>query len=122
MPRGGIKKSTWKKGEKPPVKRPKGSKNKKTLLKEALGLKSWDQLKEFVESNGIEKCILEIQKLRGAAYVYAFLSLTEYVKPKLARTEVKVDPESEVHVNVSEKLTYEQLYQLKYGHAPKKKK
>lgn len=120
MPRGGKRTTTWKKGQKPPVKKPKGAKNKRTILKEALGLKNWDQLKGFIESNGIEKCVKEIGKLRGASYVYAFIALTEFVKPKLNRTEVTGDPDKPVQVNVSENLTYEQLYQLKYGHPPKK--
>jgi hypothetical protein len=120
MPRGGKRSSTWEKGKKPPVKRPKGSKNKRTILKEAIGLKNWDQLKGFVETHGLEKCIKELSKMKAGSYVYAFLALTEFVKPKLARTEVAGDPDQPVQVNVSENLTYEQLYQLKYGHPPKK--
>lgn len=121
MPRGGKRTTTWKKGEKPPVKKPKGAKNKRTLLKEAIGLKNWDELKTFVETNGVEKCIKELGKMKAGAYVYAFLALTEFVKPKLARTEVAGDPEKPVQVNLAENLTFEQLYELKYGRRPKAK-
>lgn len=119
MPRGGVRKTTWKKGEKPPVKKPKGAKNKRTILKEAIGLKNWDELEKFIETNGIEKCVKELQKLSRANYVYAFLALTEYVKPKLARTEVAGDKDKPLQMNVTENLTFEQLYELKYGHPPK---
>jgi hypothetical protein len=98
MPRGGIKKSTWKKGEKPPVQRPKGSKNKRTLIKEAIGIKNWNELTSFVENNGIEKCVKELTKLKGRSYVYAFMALTEFVKPKLARTELVGDPDKPIQV------------------------
>ena len=89
-------------------------------LQEALQVE--DMLKDFVETNGVEKCVKELSKMKAGSYVYAFLALTEFVKPKLARTEVTGDPDNPVQVNVSESLTYEQLYQLKYGHPPKNKK
>lgn len=89
-------KSTWPKGQRPPVQRPKGSKNKKTLLKEAAGLSSWDKFKQFIENEGVEKCIQEINKLKGNQYLIAYGSLMEFVKPKLARTELSGDLKHEV--------------------------
>ena len=112
MPRGGIKKSTWKKGEKPPVQRPKGSKNKRTILKEAIGVKNWGELLAFVEAHGIEKCVKELQKMKGRSYVYAFMALTEFVKPKLARTEHVGDPDKPIKVEFDlKKLSKEELRQ-----------
>jgi hypothetical protein len=85
--RGGRRSSTWPKGEKPKYVRQKGSKNKKTLVKEALGLTGWDALKEFIEGKGAEKLIVEMKKLNGKTYVNAMQAMSEYVKPKLRRVD-----------------------------------
>lgn len=96
MPRGGRTKATWPKGQKPPVKKPKGAKNKRTLLKEAIGIDNWAQLQSFIETHGIKKCVQEIQKLSGKDFVSSFTQLTEFVKPKLARTEVLADVKTDI--------------------------
>lgn len=83
--------ATWPKGQRPPVQRPKGSKNKKTLAREAAGVANWGQLKEWAETKGIEECVKKMKRLRGASYVAAYTKLLEYVKPKLARQEVVGD-------------------------------
>lgn len=98
-------KATWKKGEKPPVHKPKGRKNNKTILKEKLGIKNWAELQGFIETHGIEKAITELQKLKGKEFVTAFTSLTEFVKPKLARTEVLADVKTDITWN--ETKTYD---------------
>lgn len=97
--------TTWKKGEKPPVQRPKGRKNNKTLLKEAMGVNSWADLQGWVEGAGIQQAIGELSKLKGKAFVDAYSKLTEYVKPKLQRTEVLNSGSMELHFH--EEKTYE---------------
>jgi hypothetical protein len=87
--RGGKRTTSWKPGQAPSKK--KGTKNKRTVLKETIGLKSWDELTAFIEGKGVSKCVNELFKLKGSAYVYAYLTLTEYVKPKLARKELVGD-------------------------------
>lgn len=87
---------TWPKGQKPPYKKPKGAKSKKTLIKERLGIKNWSELQGFMEGPGIEKAIAELQKLKGKDYMIAYTSLTEFVKPKLARTEVLADLKTDI--------------------------
>lgn len=84
--RGGKRSSAWKPGESPVMK--KGTKHKKTILKEKLGLKNWNGLVKYIETEGATKLIEEVKKLRGRDFVIAINSLAEYVKPKLARTEV----------------------------------
>jgi hypothetical protein len=91
MPRGGRRSSTWPKGKKPPVKRPKGALNKKTILKRAVGLQNWEGLKTFLETKGSTKMIKEIQKLKGKDYVHAVHAMMEYVKPKLTRVDGKLN-------------------------------
>lgn len=88
--RGGKRSTTWPKGQKSPTHRPKGAKGKKTIIKEALGLKGWDSLKQFVEGDGAEKMVREMKKLKGKSYVYAMQAIAEFVKPKLSRVDAKV--------------------------------
>lgn len=71
--------------------KPKGAKHQRTKLKEALGIKNWEQLKDYVEGKGLEKCIDELQKQKGGDFIYAYLTLAEFVKPKLARTTIVGD-------------------------------
>lgn len=88
--RGGIRSTSFKKGSNP-IKA-KGTKHKKTILKEAIGLKNWDSLKEFIEGKGAGKLVTEMNKLTGRNYVIAYSTLAEFVKPKLARTTLEGDP------------------------------
>ena len=61
--------------------RPKGSKNKKTVLMDAF-------IKNIV-NEGQAKFHEELSKLSGTAYLDRYMQLIEYVTPKLARQEVK---------------------------------
>lgn len=115
--RGGKTSTTWKKGQNPTM--PKGTKQKKTVLKESIGLKNWDQLKSFIEKEGAEKLVTEISKLNGKDYVIAYGMLAEYVKPKLNRVTLEGNPDKPIQVNTQlANLSFEQLYQLKYGKKP----
>lgn len=91
MGRGGKRSTTWPKGQKPPVKRLKGSLGKKTLVKKAVGLENWDGLKNYLETKGSTKMIKEIQKLQGKDFVTAMHAMMEYVKPKLTRVDGKLN-------------------------------
>lgn len=76
-------------------------------------------LKEFlveISEKGKDKMWEELQKLQGKDYVHSYLTMLEYVRPKLARTELANDQESPLF---EKNLTYEQLYELKYGRKPK---
>lgn len=65
--------------------KPKGAKSKKTLVLDAFAA--------HVVEGGMEKFMKELNTLKGSAYVMAYMSIFEYVKPKLARSEVNVDGE-----------------------------
>ncbi len=80
--------------------KPKGAKNRSTRIKEAVGVENWEQLKEYVESKGVQKCIQELQKQKGGRFIYAFLALTEFVKPKLTRMKVEGDKDNPIHVTI----------------------
>jgi hypothetical protein len=49
------------------------------------------KLKEFlvfIADNGKEKMWDEMQKLKGQQFVYAYLTMLEYVQPKLSRADL----------------------------------
>lgn len=97
MPAGGKRSTTWKPGTNPTRK--KGSKARKTQVKEALGLKNWAGFKDYIENEGATKLIQEMKKLKGKDFVIAFQAMTEFVKPKLARQEVKAEIDTTVTQN-----------------------
>lgn len=70
----------------------KGTKQKKTVLKESLGLTNWSKLRSFVENEGAEKLVTEMLNLNGKDFINAYTSLAEFVKPKLQRTTLLGDP------------------------------
>ena len=96
MPRGGRRSSTWKPGENP-VKQ-KGQKHRKTKLKEALGLENWAGVQKYIEGEGATKLVQEMMKLKGRNFVIAYQAMTEFVKPKLARQEVKAEIDETVTI------------------------
>jgi hypothetical protein len=59
--------------------RAKESKNKKTLVLDAFA-------KTIIEG-GMEKFHTELMSLKGALFVNSFMSIFEYVQPKLQRSE-----------------------------------
>ena len=65
--------------------KPKGAKSKKTLVLDAFAT--------HVVEGGMDKFMKELNTLKGASYVMAFMSIFEYVKPKLARVDGKIDGE-----------------------------
>lgn len=73
----------FEKGKQKTGGRKKGAANKKTALLDAFA--------QTVCEGGVEKFKTELKKLKGKQYVDAYLMLFEYVKPKLSRTEAKVE-------------------------------
>ncbi len=68
--------------------RGKGVSNKKTMLLDAFA--------KSVCEGGSDKFQKELMKLGGKDFVYAYLTLFEYVIPKLSRTEAKVEVKDSV--------------------------
>ena len=68
--------------------REKGTPNKRTLI--------IDTFAKSICEGGMDKFEKELNELEGKDYVSAFLSLFEYVKPKLSRMEMKADVETTV--------------------------
>lgn len=60
--------------------KPKGAKSSKTLV--------LDTFAKHVVEGGMDKFQEELMKLSGKDFVYAYATFFEYVKPKLARTEL----------------------------------
>jgi hypothetical protein len=90
--------TTWAKGEKPPVQKPKGSKHKRTIMKEMLGVKSWSEVQEFLETKGVIRYLEELDKMKGKDYTTAFTALAEFFRPKLARSATELSSNSKITI------------------------
>lgn len=85
------------KGQKKLGGKVKGTPNKKTLILETFA--------QTIVEGGMEKFLDELMKLKGSEFIYSYMTLFEYVKPKLARVESKVDS----NVNMQGSLTIQVL-------------
>lgn len=86
--RGGIRSTSFKKGQNPTRK--KGAKSRSTKVKEKMGLTGWERLCNYILTDGADKYVEEMQKLKGKDFHVAYNALTEFVKPKLTRQEMSV--------------------------------
>lgn len=83
-----------------PNGRPVGSRNKKT--------EQWQVFAEYCLNGGLEKFQEELEKLEGKDYVSAFISILEFHKPKLARSEMKLEGDLKQTVNHKTSFTIKQ--------------
>lgn len=74
---------------KPGQGKSKGAKAKKTLLKEKVGISTWEQMGQWLLNEGMERYKKEMVKLTGKDFIYAHTTLMEYFKPKLNRTTLE---------------------------------
>lgn len=86
----------FEKGNKSGKGRPKGFKNKKTLLLE--------NFVEVIVKEGMNKFRKELNTLTGKDYVQAYTTFLEYHKPKLSRSTVNLA--GNVHIS-EEPIVYE---------------
>ena len=77
--------------------KPPGTKHRRTVVKDKLGLSSWEKMTEYILTDGINKYIHELSTLRGKDYIVCFDQILEYVKPKLTRSQVEVN--ANVHID-----------------------
>lgn len=76
--------TSFKPGERP-TGRAKGTKNKSTVLKQTIGINTWQQLEAYLITEGAARLIQSLEELDSVQYVKAYVALMEYFKPKLAR-------------------------------------
>lgn len=81
----------------------KGSLQKKTIVKQRVGIDNWNQLAGFIEGAGLKRYVQELQGMNGKDYTTAFNAISEFVKPKLSRTEVLADIKTDIHWNETKK-------------------
>lgn len=72
--------------------KPKGP-NKRTLILNTFA--------ETIVTEGTDRFNEELSKLKGKDYVYAFMNLMEYVKPKLQRVTMQGDPDNPISINIT---------------------
>lgn len=78
-----------------------GATHKKTKVKQAIGLDNWQNFCNYVVTNGVDKLIDEMNKLKGKDFVIAFSALIEFVKPKLSRTTLEGDKEVPIEIFIN---------------------
>lgn len=66
--------------------KPKGAKHEKTLLKEKVGLTTWETMGDWLLNEGLDRYKAEMLTLKGKDFIFAHNTLVEYFKPKLNRT------------------------------------
>jgi hypothetical protein len=71
----------FKKGNKLSKGKPPGTKNKKTT--------QWETFSEYCIKGGLAKFKSELNKLKGKEFVNAYLTLLEFHKPKLSRSQLE---------------------------------
>lgn len=69
--------------------KPKGAKSNKTIVKEQIGLSTWESMAQWLVNEGLDRYKEQLQNLKGKDYVYAHTTLMEYFKPKLNRTTLE---------------------------------
>jgi hypothetical protein len=84
-----------------PTGRAKGTKNKKTELRESIGVDNWQQVEHYLTTEGAAKLIDSLRELRPGQYVYAYTALLEYFRPKLSRQQLSAEPDTEVTITMN---------------------
>jgi hypothetical protein len=82
--------------------RPKGTPNKKTLVLETF-------CQDIIEG-GIDRfnqAMTTLAETNPPKYIDSYLQLLEYVKPKLARSDVNLNAKGEMTIKFEETKTYE---------------
>ena len=69
--------------------RPRGSRNKKTEL--------WEKLGDYLTNEGAEKAIEILEKSDDKMFVGIYDKWLEYFKPKLQRTEGKIEVDANIN-------------------------
>ena len=80
--------------------KPKGAKNESTLIKEKVGLSTWETMGEWLLNEGLDRYKIEMEKLKGKDYIFFFITLVEYFKPKLNRTTHEGTINTNTHITV----------------------
>lgn len=86
-----------------PTGRAKGTKNKRTQLREAIGMESWQAIETYLTTEGAGKLIDSMRELRPNQYVIAYTGLLEYFRPKLSRQQLAAEG-GEVEIQVTMNL------------------
>lgn len=91
--------------------KPRGAVSEKTKMWEALG--------KMITEGGAERALNFLEKVDDETFMKYYLMLLEYFKPKLQRSDITSNEKPQP--SPFEGMTYEQLYELKYGRRPDKR-
>jgi hypothetical protein len=68
-----------------------GSKHKQTMIKEKMGLDSWQKMAEYMVTDGLNKYIYELGNLKGKDYIVCYEMLLKYVRPSLQKSQIDLN-------------------------------
>ena len=74
-----------------------GVKHKGTIIKEKMGLDSWQRMADYMVTDGLNKYIYELGNLKGKDYIVCYEMLLKYVKPSLQKSQV--DLNANLHID-----------------------
>lgn len=64
-------------------------------LREAIAVNDWKQLKLYMSTLGIQRYMMELDKLEGKDYITAFMAILPFVKGKIANVDAFAEDEEE---------------------------
>ena len=77
--------------------KPKGARSERVIL--------WEQLKDYVVSEGAERAMQAMQSLDDEQFLEAYMKMLEYFKPKQARvSHVGEEGASPIQIVISDKI------------------
>lgn len=79
-------------------------KKRKTIVKESVGLESWESIQDYLLTKGAKKFIDSIHALNDRAFAFTYLQAMEYFKPKLSRTELTGKEGEDLQVSFTETI------------------
>jgi hypothetical protein len=68
-----------------------GAKHKQTIIKEKMGLDSWQKMADYMVTDGLNKYIYELGNLKGKDYIVCYEMLLKYVRPSLQKSQIDLN-------------------------------
>jgi hypothetical protein len=68
-----------------------GAKHKQTIIKEKMGLDSWQKMTDYMVTDGLNKYIYELGNLKGKDYIVCYEMLLKYVRPSLQKSQIDLN-------------------------------
>lgn len=98
-----------------------GSKRKGSVNKR---IREWNQFGQVILSEGLDRALIELKKLKGEKYLQAYERFLHYFKPRMTSSQMEVQLNTEGFIielqSMSKKDKALKIYELQNGIASKK--